>query len=67
MKDYTNAPILDPDNYDPMDYKEGQLVKFKDGEELTNAIITDIDYTDGSVAVEYDTNGDDIPDEEITL
>jgi len=49
MKDYTNVPILDPDNYNPMDYKEGQLVKFKNGEELTNTIITDIDYTDGSI------------------
>ena len=58
MKDFTNAPILDPDNYNPNDYEKGQLVKYQDGGNLLNVTITDVDYIGGGIAVEFD-NGDD--------
>jgi len=67
MKDYKNAPILDPNGYNPNDYEKGQLVRYQDNDNLVNAIITDVDYIGGGIAVEYDTDGDNIPDEKIDL
>ena len=45
---------LDPDNYDPKDYKVDQKVIFKEKDgELVEAIITYIDYINGSMSVEF--------------
>lgn len=65
MNKYENAPILDPDDYNPNDYEKDQLVRYQDGDNLVNAIITDVDYIGGGIAVEYDTDNDGNPDEKI--
>ena len=62
MENFSNAQILDPDNYDPNEYTENQQVRFKDGDKLVNAIITDVDYISGNMAIEFIN---DRPDEEI--
>jgi len=45
--------ILDPNDYDVKDYKIGEFIKFKEDDKFYNAIITDIDYSDGSISIEF--------------
>lgn len=49
-KDYS---ILDPDDYNVNDYKIKDYIYFKDNNKLVEAIITDIDYKDGNVSIEF--------------
>ena len=52
-KSFDNIPILDPDDYNPNDYEKGQKIRFKEGNQFLNAIITDIDIITGNMAVEF--------------
>lgn len=45
--------IIDPENYDPLEYTIGQNVLYKNGDDLIESIIVDIDYETGSVSVEF--------------
>jgi len=66
--EFINAPILDPDDYNPNEYTEGQKVRIKDGSKLENGIITYVDYTTGSVGIEfYNEDGENIDKDKITL
>lgn len=53
MKDFENALIIDPNDYNPNNYEIGQKVRYKDGDELLNAIISDVDYISGAVVVNF--------------
>jgi hypothetical protein len=62
-KNFKNALVLDPDDYNPNDYEINQKIKYKDNDIYLDAIITDIDYVNGNVAVEFYLDDDDIPDD----
>jgi len=50
---YMNVKILDPDDYVVDDYEIDQEIKYKEGDTLLDAVITDIDYDTGNISVEF--------------
>lgn len=44
---------LNPDNYNVEDYKIDEIVLFIENDNYYKAMITDIDYNDGSISIEF--------------